>query len=114
MYAWEIVLISLLFVIIECAIMELQSTPVGLKVNRKFHLAVFPLLLVAWVYTWTHEFSNLVTGACVYAAIATFMFLLSGGSEKDRDVDWIAKMETIITVIYIAAMFSHLNEIVIS
>lgn len=114
MYAWEIVLISLLFVIIECAIMELQSTPVGLKVNRKFHLAVFPLLLVAWVYTWTHEFSDLTAWACVYAAIATFMFLLAGGCEENHDVNFLVKMEMIITVIYIAAMFSHLNEIVIS
>jgi len=31
MYAWEMILISVLFVIIECAIMELQSTPVGLS-----------------------------------------------------------------------------------
>ena len=81
MYAWEIVLISLLFVIIECAIMELQSTPVRLKVNR---------------------------------AIATFMFLLAGGCEENHDVNFLVKMETIITVIYIAAMFSHLNEIVVS
>lgn len=114
MYTWEMVLISMLFVIIECAIMELQSTPVGLKVNRKFHLAVLPLLVVAWVYTWTHESSDLTAWACVYAAIATFMFLLAGGCEENHDVNFLVKMETIITVIYIAAMFSHLNEIVIS
>ena len=77
MYAWEMILISVLFVIIECAIMELQSTSVGVKANRRFHLIILPLLLVVWVYTWTHEFSDLTAGACVYAAIATFMFFRS-------------------------------------
>lgn len=114
MYAWEMILISVLFVIIECTIMELQSTPIGVKANRRFHLIILPLLLVAWVYTWTHEFSDLTAGACVYAAIATFMFLLAGGCKENHDVNFLVKMETIITVIYIAAMFSHLNEIVIS
>ena len=114
MYAWEMILISVLFVIIECTIMELQSTPIGSKANRRFHLTILPLLIIAWIYTWTHEFSDLTAGACVYAAIATFMFFLAGGCEENRDSAWIAKIEMIITVIYVGGMFPYLNEMVIS